>query len=149
MKKRIPLLISMAVHVLFLLLCIGLLALCLDGFETPPAYEYEGEGPNYGGLVIALLLMFGVAFSVGGTACMAGLLFFEIVDLIFYKKGFGVVSLIGNIALSFASGALGVSLLADRIQTGEGVAFIPVAILFLLCVTALVASMVRLTKKYE
>lgn len=146
MKKRIPILISMAVHVLFLLLCVALLFACLGTFESPPANEYEGEGPNYGGLVIALLLMFGLAFAFVGVLCMAGLVFFEIIDLIFYKKGFGIVSLIGNLALTFASGSLTVSLLVDRIKTGEGFVAIPAAIIFLLCGSALTATMVRLTK---
>ena len=144
MKKRIPILISMAVHVLFLLLCVALLLACLGTFESPPANEYEGEGPNYGGLVIALLLMFGLAFAFAGVLCMAGLVFFEIIDLIFYKKGFGIVSLIGNLALTFASGSVTVSLLVDLIQTGEGLVVIPAAIVFVLCGGALAATIVRL-----
>ena len=146
MKKKIPILISMAVHGLLLLLCVALLLACLNTFETPPANEYEGEGPNYGGLVLALVLMFGLAFSFVGVLCMAGLLFFEILDLIFYKKGFGVVSLVGNLALTFASGAATVSLLVDLVKTGEGLVVIPAAILLLLCGGALIATMVRLTK---
>ena len=136
----------MAVHALFLLLCVGLLLACLGVFESPPANEYEGEGPNYGGLVIALLLMFGVAFSFVGVLCMAGLLFFEIIDLIFYKKGFGVVSLIGNIALTFSLGSATVSFLIDVIRTGEGVVVIPLAIMFILSGGALAANLVRLFK---
>lgn len=148
MKKRIPLLISMAVHVLLLLLCIALLVACLHTLESPPTQDYEGEGPNYGGLVMALILMFGLAFAFVDTLCVGGLLFFEILDLIFYKSGFGVVALIGNLALAFATGAAAVSSFVDWIKTGEGLVVIPIVILFLLCGGALVATMVRLTKKY-
>ena len=147
MKKRIPVWISMAVHVLLLLVCIGLLLACLGVFESPPEMDHEGDGINYGGLVLGILLMFGVVFSFAGGLCMVGLLFFEVLDLIFWKKGFGVVSMIGDLALTFGSGALCVSLVVDWIQTGEGSSVLLVgAILLVMTGGALVANMVRLTK---
>ena len=147
MKKRIPVLISMAVHVLLLLACIGILLACLGTFESPPEMEYGEDGINYGGLVLAFLLMFGVVFSFGGAACMAGLLLFEILDLILWKKGFAIVSMIGDLALTFAAGGMCVSFTLDWIRSGEG-RLVPLLSALLLVLTggALVSNMIRLSK---